>query len=231
VVFRNSLAVLQRNPGLDQLYVYDTVHGWLPNPNLVPERGVAWTAGLDVNVTESLLAQLTYFGSNFSDRISTIASGGVTQWQNIGQVNTNGIEAALKWRISPEFSSFLNYTYTDAKITSSTTASEVGLQLATVPYSVGKLGVGYNANGYQANLFFNYSSGSRRSVFALGTAGQTATDYSPAYLSLDLNTKVPLSENLSVTLNLENLLDQTYEKTNRIYQPGLTYRLGLQASF
>jgi vitamin B12 transporter len=192
---------------------------------------VAWTAGLDVNVTESLLAQLTYFGSNFSDRISTIASGGVTQWQNIGQVNTNGIEAALKWQISPEFSSFLNYTYTDAKITSSTTASEVGLQLATVPYSVGKLGVGYNANGYQANLFFNYSSGSRRSVFALGTAGQTATDYSPAYLSLDLNTKVPLSENLSVTLNLENLLDQTYEKTNRIYQPGLTYRLGLQASF
>ncbi|CAN1210684.1 Outer membrane cobalamin receptor protein [Tumidithrix helvetica PCC 7403] len=231
IAFRNSFAVLQRNPGLDQLYVFDTVHGWFPNPNLVPERGVAWTAGFDVNVTDTFLVQLTYFGSSISDRISTIATGAVTQWQNIGQVNTNGIEAALKWKITPEFSSFLNFTYTDAKITSSKTASEVGLQLATVPYSVGKLGVSYESNGWQANLFFNYYSGSRRAVFAQGTAGQTATDFSPAYLSLDFNAKVPLAKNVALTLNLENLTDQTYEKTNRIYQPGLTYRVGVQASF
>ncbi|MFN5838390.1 MAG: TonB-dependent receptor domain-containing protein, partial [Pseudanabaena sp.] len=149
----------------------------------------------------------------------------------IGQVNTNGVEAAVKWKISPEFSSFLNYTYTDAKITSSKTASEIGLQLSTVPYSVGKLGVSYESNGWQANLFFNYSSGSRRSVFPLGTPGQTATDFSPSYLSLDFNAKAPLSKNLALTLNLENLTDNSYEKTNRIYQPGLTYRVGLQASF
>jgi vitamin B12 transporter len=227
IAFRNSFAVLQRNPGLDQLYVYDTVHGWLPNSNLVPERGVAWTAGLDVNVTESLLAQLTYFGSSFSDRLGIIAG----QWQNIGQVNTNGLEAALKWKITSEFSSFLNYTYTDAKIASSKTASEIGLQLATVPYSVGKLGISYDSNGWQANLFFNYSSGSRRAVFNNAAVGQTATDFSPAYLSLDLNAKAPLSKNLALTLNLENLTDNSYEKTNRIYQPGLTYRIGLQASF
>lgn len=227
IAFRNSFAVLQRNPGLDQLYVFDTVHNWQPNPNLIPERGIAWTVGLDINVTESLLAQLTYFGSSFSDRLGIISR----QWQNIGQVNTNGIEAAVKWKISPEFSSFLNYTYTDAKITSSKTASEIGLQLSTVPYSVGKLGVSYESNGWQANLFFNYSSGSRRSVFPLGTPGQTATDFSPSYLSLDFNAKAPLSKNLALTLNLENLTDNSYEKTNRIYQPGLTYRVGLQASF
>jgi len=211
IAFRNSFAVLQRNPGLDQLYVFDTVHNWQPNPNLIPERGIAWTVGLDINVTESLLAQLTYFGSSFSDRLGIISG----QWQNIGQVNTNGIEAAVKWKISPEFSSFLNYTYTDAKITSSKTASEIGLQLSTVPYSVGKLGVSYESNGWQANLFFNYSSGSRRSVFPLGTPGQTATDFSPSYLSLDFNAKAPLSKNLALTLNLENLTDNSYEKTNR----------------
>ncbi len=231
LAFRNSFAVLQRNPGLDQLYVFDTVHNWLPNPNLVPERGVAYTAGFDLNVTDSVLAQLTYFGSSISDRLSTLASGGVTQWQNIGQVNTNGIEAGVKWKISPEFSSFLNYTYTDAKITSSKTPSEVGLQLATVPYSVGKLGVSYESNGWQANLFFNYYSGSRRAVFAQGTLGQTATDFSPSYLSLDFNAKVPLYKDVALTLSLENLTDNSYEKTNRIYQPGLTYRMGLQASF
>ncbi|ELS30243.1 MULTISPECIES: TonB-dependent receptor plug domain-containing protein [Pseudanabaena] len=226
--FRNSFAVLQRNPGLDQLYVFDTVHNWLPNSSLIPERGVAYTAGFDWSVAaDSVLVQLTYFGSSLSDRLGVIAG----RWDNVGQVTTNGIEAGVKWQISPEFSSFLNYTYTDAKINSSKTASEVGLQLATVPYSVGKLGIGYDSNGWQANLFFNYYSGSRRAVFAQGTAGQNATDFSPAYLSLDFNAKIPLHKNVALTLNLENLTDNSYEKTNRIYQPGLTYRIGLQASF
>ena len=132
-------------------------------------------------------------------------------------------------QITPEFSSFLNYTYTDAKIISSRTAAEVGLQLATVPYSVAKLGINYNSNGYQANLFFNYYSGSRRALFP--AAGVSTTEFSPAYLSLDFNAKVPLYKDISLNLSLENLTDRSYEKTNLIYQPGLTYRIGLQASF
>jgi vitamin B12 transporter len=225
LTFRNSFAVLQRNPGLDQLYVFDTVHNWLSNPNLVPEKGVAYTAGIDWRVSDQFLAQLSYFGSNLSDRLGIIAG----RWENVGQVNTNGIEAALKLQITPEFSSFLNYTYTDAKIGSSKTASEVGLQLATIPYSVGKLGVSYAFNGWQANLFFNYYSGSRRAIFA--SSGISSTDFSPSYLSLDFNSKIPLASNLALTINLENLTDRSYEKTNRIFQPGLTYRIGLQASF
>ncbi|MFN9062569.1 MAG: TonB-dependent receptor domain-containing protein, partial [Pseudanabaena sp.] len=220
-----SFAVLQRNPGLDQLCVPDSIHTWLPNPNLIPEKGVAYTAGFDFNLSNSFTAQLTYFGSSLSDRLGLIAG----RWENVGQVSTNGIEAALKLQITPEFSSFFNYTYTDAKVTSSRTASEVGLQLATVPYSVAKLGVNYNSNGYQANLFFNYYSGSRRALFA--APGVNPAEFSPAYLSLDFNAKVPLYKDLSLTLSLENLTDQSYEKTNRIYQPGLTYRIGLQASF
>lgn len=225
LTFRNSFAVLQRNPGLDQLYVFDTVHNWLPNPNLVPEKGVAYTAGLDWRVSDQFLAQLTYFGSNLSDRLGIIAG----RWENVGQVNTNGIEAALKFQITPEFSSFFNYTYTDARIASSRSASEVGLQLATVPYSVGKLGVSYASNGWQANLFFNYYSGSRRALFP--GSGISTTEFSPPYLSLDFNSRISLASNLALTINLENLTDRSYEKTNRIFQPGLTYRIGLQASF
>ena len=225
LTFRNSFAVLQRNPGLDQLYVFDTVHEWRSNPNLVPEKGVAYTAGIDWRVSDQFLAQLSYFGSNLSDRLGIIAR----RWENVGQVNTNGIEAALKLQITPEFSSFLNYTYTDAKIASSKTASEVGLQLATIPYSVAKLGVSYVSNGWQANLFFNYYSGSRRAIFA--ASGVRTTEFSPSYLSLDLNSKIPLASNLALTINLENLTDRSYEKSNRIFQPGLTYRIGLQASF
>jgi len=52
------------------------------------------------------------------------------------------LEAALRWQLSPEWSTFLNYTYTDAKIE---TGPESGLQLGLVPYSVGQLGIGYQS--------------------------------------------------------------------------------------
>ena len=225
IAFRNSFAVLQRNPGLDQLYIFDTVHNWLPNPHLIPEKGVAYTAGFDINLSDSFLAQLTYFGSNLNDRLGVFAG----RWENVGRVETNGLEVVLQWQISPEFSSFLNYTYTDAEIVSSLIPTEVGLQLSTLPYSVGTFGIGYSSNGYQANLFFNYYSGSRRALFAL--PGVSNTEFSPSYLSIDFNGQIPLAKNVFLTLNLENLSDQSYEKSNRIYQPGLTYRIGLQAYF
>ncbi|MBL1210213.1 TonB-dependent receptor domain-containing protein [Geminocystis sp. GBBB08] len=225
IAFRNSFAVLQRNPGLDQLYVFDTVHNWLPNPNLIAEKGVAYTAGFDINLSDSFLAQLTYFGSNLNDRLGVVAG----RWENVGRVETNGLEVVLQWQISPEFSSFLNYTYTDAKIVSSLIPSEVGLQLSTLPYSVATFGIGYSSNGYQANLFFNYYSGSRRALFTL--PGVSSTEFSPSYLSIDFNGQIPLAKNVFLTFNLENLSDESYEKSNRIYQPGLTYRIGLQAYF
>jgi vitamin B12 transporter len=32
-------------------------------------------------------------------------------------------------------------------------------------------------------------------------------------------------------VSLENLADVRYEKVNRLYQPGLTFRLGVSANF
>lgn len=221
---RGSFAALQRNPGLDQLYVFDSVHNWQPNPDLESEQGIAYTTGLDMQLLDSAQAQITYFGSTLRNRLGIIAG----RWENVGKVNTNGVEVGLRWNILPELSSFLNYTYTDAEIISSRNPAEVGLQLSTVPYSVGKLGLSYESKGWQANLFLNYYSGSRRAVFV--QPGVSATDFSPAYLSLDFNGRIPVNKNVGLTLSLENLTNHRYEKTNRIYQPGLTFRLGIQAN-
>ena len=59
IAVRGSWAGAQRNPGLDQLYVFDTVHNWNPNPDLKPETGSTWTAGIDVRLSANLLGQFT----------------------------------------------------------------------------------------------------------------------------------------------------------------------------
>ncbi len=222
VAVRGSFATVQRNPGLDQLYVFDTVHGWFPNPNLKPETGTAYTAGIDVNLTENLTGQFTYFGNSLNDRLAVVSG----RWDNVGLVTTNGLELGLRWNISPQFYSLLNYTYTDAKIGS---GAETGLQLSTIPFSVGKLGFGYEESGWEANIFLSYYSGSRRAIFA--STGTSSLDFSPPYLNLDLSGKLPISKNFALNLYLENLANVSYEKTNRIYQPGITYRVGVQATF
>jgi vitamin B12 transporter len=227
VALRASVAGAQRNPGLDQLYLYDTVHGWFPNPNLRPETGATWTAGIDLALSPSSTGTITYFGSNLNNRIATQAvSPTVTQWQNIGQVATNGIEIGFKQQLSPQWSTFVNYTYTDAKIQ---TGAERGSQLALVPFSVAQLGVGYANRGWEVNLSSNYNGGTRRAFF--NNPGQTSTGFVPSFLNLDLGARIPINENVGVNLSVENLANVQYEKVNRIYSPGRTIRAGVSASF
>lgn len=221
VAVRGSWAGGQRNPGLDQLYVYDTVHGWEPNPNLEPEVGSTWTAGVDVKFSHNLIGQFTYFGSSIRDRLGVIAG----RWENIGLVDTNGLEAALQLKIAAGWSTFLNYTYTDAQIK---TGSERGLQLGLIPYSVLQTGIGYQNSGWQANLYITYNSGARRSIF--NNPGDKITDFAPSFVNLDFTGRIPLTSNLGLTVYLENLLGEQYERVNRIYSPGFTFRVGLSSS-
>ena len=218
---RGSWAGGQRNPGLDQLYVYDTVHGWLPNPDLEPETGSSWTAGVDVKFLENLVGQFTYFGSSLDNRLGVVQG----KWANIGLVDTNGLEAALRWTIGSGWSTFVNYTYTDAKIQ---TGPEKGLQLGLIPYSVASAGIGYENRGWQANLYATYYGGARRAIYT--RTGESITDFSPSFFNLDFSARVPVTRNLGLTVYLENLLDEQYERVNRIYSPGFTFRLGLTAN-
>jgi outer membrane receptor protein involved in Fe transport len=61
--------------------------------------------------------------------------------------------------------------------------------------------------------------------------GETTTDFIPSWLNLDLSDRIPVTRNIGLIVYLENLADVTYEKENRIYQPGLTFRIGLESSF
>ncbi|MBF2064733.1 MAG: TonB-dependent receptor [Calothrix sp. C42_A2020_038] len=221
LALRGSLAYGQRNPGLDQLYTYDTVHGWLPNSNLEPETGTSWTAGVDVNFSQDIIGQFTYFGSSVDNRLGIIQG----QWQNIGLVDTNGFETALRMKVARDWSTFVNYTYTDAQIK---TGTQRGLQLGLIPYSLVQAGVGYGKNGWQANLYATYNSGARRAFFT--RPGEKTTDFSPSYFNLDFSARVPVTQTLGLTFYLENLFGEQYEKVNRIYSPGFTFRVGLTSS-
>ncbi|MFM7472128.1 MAG: TonB-dependent receptor plug domain-containing protein, partial [Nodosilinea sp.] len=215
LALRGSWVSVRRNPGLDQLYLFDTVHNWLPNSNLQAETGSAWTAGIDFKLTSALSGQLNYFGNSLDNRISVVAG----RWTNVGLVNTHGLEASLRWQIMPQLAALMNYTYTNARIE---TGVEQGLQLSTIPFSVAQFGINYEWDGLELNLYANYNSGSRRALFS--APGVDTREFSRDWLNLDFNLRAPISQNLALLIYLENLADVSYERVNRIYQPGLTFR-------
>ncbi|MFN6395479.1 MAG: TonB-dependent receptor, partial [Aphanizomenon sp.] len=79
-------------------------------------------------------------------------------------------------------------------------------------------------------LYATYNSGSRRSIFNNSSAGDKNTDFAPSFFNLDFGGRIPVNKNLGVTFYLENILGEQYEKVNRIYSPGFTFRVGLSSS-
>ncbi|WP_164929192.1 TonB-dependent receptor plug domain-containing protein [Gloeobacter violaceus] len=222
VALRASYASVQRNPGPDFLFLPDAAEGFLPNPDLKPERGSVYNAGFDLRFADNLRGEVTYFGSLIQDRIGNgplPADPTLTQRTNIGAVGTNGVEAGIKWQIDPQWSSYLSYTYTKIKIEE---GRSLGL-LRFLPESVGQVGVGYDNQGLQVNVFVNYNSGAART--------NALTSYTTPFATIDLRAAIPINRALALTVYLANLADVQYERVNTFYSPGLTYRVGLQTSF
>ena len=46
-----------------------------------------------------------------------------------------------------------------------------------------------------------------------------------------MGARITIGENVGLNLFIENLADVQYEKVNRIYSPGRTYRVGVSANF
>ncbi len=230
IALHASATGAQKNPGLDQLYTFDTARNRLPNSNLKPETGAAWNTGLDLALSDSSVAKISYFGSSIDDRIATQPiTQSTTQWSNVGKVDTHGLEISFKQKLSPQLSAFANYTYTDTKIQS---GPDRGLQLGLVPYSVAQAGIGYVNQGWELNLLTNYNAGIRRVFLSRVDEGQTNfTEAVPAFFNLDISGRIPLSANTSLNLYIENLADVQYERINRIYSPGLTFRAGVSTNF
>ncbi|MCB2148447.1 MAG: TonB-dependent receptor [Deltaproteobacteria bacterium] len=64
----------------------------LGNPNLSPENSTTWEGGIDF-AGRGLFAGLTYFYTDFEDKIEMVAlPGSVSSWDNLGEATIAGIE-------------------------------------------------------------------------------------------------------------------------------------------
>jgi vitamin B12 transporter len=88
----------------------------LPNHALKPEESKTWEFGTDVN-WNNVNGSLTYFHSDWKDKIIVIPVGWDYQWNNLKAAEIAGIEGALSWNLGKAFkqsyglSPYVNFTW------------------------------------------------------------------------------------------------------------------------
>ncbi|MCY7338031.1 MAG: TonB-dependent receptor [Chamaesiphon sp.] len=102
-----------RTPTLSNLF--STNPTFIGNPNLLPEIGNSFDVGVDQKLGNFGLLRLTAFQNNISNvvafqRVAPPVNGISGTWTNIGEVQTQGIEASLNAKLATNLYGFVNYS-------------------------------------------------------------------------------------------------------------------------
>ncbi|VXC59267.1 Iron complex outermembrane receptor protein [Pseudomonas sp. 8Z] len=127
-------------------------------------------------------------------------------YRQTGEVRSRGLELEAKADVTDALSLIASYAYTDARITKSAIATEVGQRSEDTPYHQAALWASY--------AFVNWGipqltvgAGARYK----GTTQASGIDSAmPAYTLFDAMARYQIDENWSVTLNANNLTNKQY---------------------
>ena len=158
----------------------------------------------------SLTATAALFQIDKKDVLTFFSCSIGTCAQQLGKVQSKGLELELNWRPTDELQLTAGYAYTDAKVTSATDPVVMGQRLVNVPKNSAHVWMRYDfagaLKGLSLGLGANYI-GERAGTLGATTANRVLS--LPAYGTIDTGVYYAFSRYV-VTLKVNNLLDKAY---------------------
>lgn len=238
-----------RAPNLGDLFYGYAAGGFVqvPSPLLRPEKLEGGEVGFDYT-RPGLRAQLTLYRSEIGNYIviepttnAVYSPNGwyVVQNENIASVQAQGFEAEVDWDLGGGFSTKLGYTFADSIVEANPAdPASIGKQVVDAPRHTLAAGVSYgDTDGWRLATQARYVS---RTDWASpdhtypGYPGKLAADSS---FILDLTGSYPISRNVEIYLQIQNLLDRRYVTTSysapsaQVIGTPFTAFSGIRASF
>lgn len=200
-----------KTPTLFELY--DTTFG-TGNPLLRPEESESMELGVEYS-RHGYLAGLTLFEQTTNNLIRGVAPLFVNQ--NVNRAKSSGVELELGYT-ADSYRASGSFSWIDA---TEITANGTTRKRLRVPE-------------YSGNLLVEWFL-MRGSVWAellyKSDRADVGGNVAEAYSRVDIGGRYSLSENFTLTANLENLLDETYEEVFSYGAPGRSGRVTLQWAF
>jgi vitamin B12 transporter len=97
------------------LWVYQSSSTTLPNPDLEPERGMAYEAGVETGVTSRLYTDWSVYWADIRDAISSVRITGKTKRINFDHFRRRGAEAAVNYYLTDEWMVYANSGFNDER--------------------------------------------------------------------------------------------------------------------
>ncbi|MFO7802385.1 MAG: TonB-dependent receptor [Desulfovermiculus sp.] len=207
------------------------------NPDLDPETSETYEAGLDW-YQGALDASLTYFSTDFEDKIEVVYTADGTQtWQNVGQAEVSGIEGRFSYDLgtlfdwSWEVSPYVNMTYLTEHENKET--GEDLLYTSDLNLSYG-LSI-KDDQGFLARINFAYVGEQDIDYYDPNTFEQTRMEKG-GFTVADLTIQKKILDfnsygDLSLRGEVSNLLDKDYSYVKGYPMPGRSFVLGMEYSF
>jgi outer membrane receptor protein involved in Fe transport len=257
---RASLNQTFRGPGLNNsLRSYGSASSTpsIANPFLVPQDMLEREIGLDYD-RDNLHLSATYFLYTIKNAIlstSSAASGAPSAYQqqlcndflagsssttcnfysNAGNERSQGLELIGSYKISPDLGINGSFTLTNAVLTSTTSGTPTGVQLAGIPKYAGNIGVTWSPTSklsLQAQAHYigrmNYYSSVSNGTYSQGSN-----------VVFDVGARYQLTRAVAMTLSVTNVFNRIYTDNTWTYNQPYTQTLsptrmvylGMQATF
>jgi vitamin B12 transporter len=202
-----------------------------PNPNLMPETSTGWDAGVEFTINRTTTFDVTYFHSDLQNKISNSGLFVGPTLINLPGISTRqGIEFALRSKLTPWLTASFAYTYLDAQ-------DSTGLEEVRRPRHAGRADLAYTfmQGRGSANLGVLYNGEQRDNAFLndpiLGfpvPAGHFPVD---ACWVVNAAASYKLQPGLEVFARVENLLDASYQEVLGYQAAPITAFAGVKLTF
>ncbi|WP_022669333.1 TonB-dependent receptor plug domain-containing protein [Desulfospira joergensenii] len=208
-------------PSLKELYS-DLVGG---NPDLNPERTLAYEAGVTHAFPNKIEGNLAFFYNDIDDLIDMTTIGGERAYVNINKAVIYGAEAGLSVPVCDTMDLYMNYTWLNTE-----DKSNNGRNLEGRPRHRINLGLAYRfAFGLTADLNTTYN---RRQYWENSDTNEWTELPDYFLVNLKLTQKLPRMGKVAPEIFAlgTNLLDKDYYETNGA-EPGFNFLAGMTLKF
>ena len=219
IAFRGSVGNSFRSPSVYDLYrTWRSSSGitYAANPNLKPERLLAFEAGASRRWGNRLELDLAFFQNRTSNLIyrttdfTADPGGNYRPVINAARGRAKGIEASARVRLSKWLYAVSSYTWNDAKIVENPAVPDtVGKRVPFVPAHLASETLFASIRGVNGSLTGRYVSRMFSADLNTDTTKGVYGAYDP-FFSLDAGLSVPLGRHLSAEVSAENLLNRVY---------------------
>ncbi|MDX1905374.1 MAG: TonB-dependent receptor [Thermonemataceae bacterium] len=211
---------------------------WQPggNPNIQAENSLSTETGIiweKKNQKSKLQAEATFFVMQVEDWILwQPTEGGVWSPENLQNVFSKGAELSVIYQLKIKdllLNSFLHYTFSESFITTIKNDQTGRFEGKILPYSPkNRASFTLFANYRQHSLSWNTHFTDTR--FSDLANQNKLKSFIISNLSLSRSFKLQ-SHKLSINLNINNLMNKTYENIQNQYMPKRNYQLSIQYIF